>query len=30
MELDDCWSVFVLVKHVDQAVIRTQYWSTGG
>lgn len=29
-ELDNCWSVSVLVKHVCQAVIRTQYWSKGG
>ena len=29
VDLDDCWSISVLVKHADQPVIRTQCWSTG-
>ena len=28
MDLDDCWSISVLVEHADQSVVRTEYWST--
>lgn len=29
VDLNDRWSLSVLVKHADQPAIRTQYWSTG-